>query len=162
VPVLHGQSTEYLAASLQLYAAGRRKSGIMQPVATGLKAEQIGKVAAYYAKLPASVSRQPASKVSSTLENGRALAVDGLPAAGIPPCLACHGPQALSAYPRLAGQHADYQVGQLRLWQRGLRSGTDTAAIMAPIAMRLSDQQIKDVSHYFASMVPMGDSGRRP
>lgn len=162
VPVLHGQSAQYLATSLKLYAAGRRKSGIMQPVASDLTAEDVGKVAAYYAQLSPPASRQPASKASpAMLENGRTLAVDGLAAAGIPPCLACHGPQALSSYPRLAGQHADYLVGQLRLWKRGLRSGTDNTAIMAPIALRLSEQQIQDVSNYLASMVPTGGGIQR-
>lgn len=161
VPVLHGQPAEYLASSLQSYASGRRKSGIMQPVASELTAEAMSKVATYYAQLPvpAAVQRK-ADADPNAIESGRILAVDGIPAAGIPPCFACHGPQALPTYPRLAGQHASYMAGQLRLWKRGLRSGTDNAAIMAPIAQRMSDRQIDDVSSYLATMVRT-DSGKQ-
>ncbi len=155
VPVLHGQPAEYLSLALNSYAAGRRKSGIMQPVASDLTAEEVQKVAAYYARLPAPTAPKPRSKVdASAVANGRVLAVEGIPAAGIPPCLACHAPQALATYPRLAGQHADYMAGQLRLWKQGLKAGTDNAAIMAPIAQLLSDRQIEEVSAYFNSIAP--------
>ncbi len=153
VPVLHGQTAEYLALALNSYAAGRRKSGIMQPVASDLTGDEVRKVAAYYAGLTAPTTAKPKLEVdAAAVEKGRALAVDGVSAAGIPPCLACHAPQALATYPRLAGQHADYMANQLRLWKQGLKAGTDNAAIMAPIAQRLSDRQIDEVSAYFNSV----------
>jgi cytochrome c553 len=162
VPVLHGQSAQYLALSLRSYASGRRGSGVMQPVASELRADEMSKIATYYAQLRAPTEVKPEIKFDApAIERGRVLAVEGLPADGIPPCLACHGPQALPTYPRLLGQHADYMAGQLRLWKRGLRSGTDYAAIMAPIALRLSDQQIDDIAKYFASMAATGGGMQR-
>jgi len=75
-----------------------------------------------------------------------------VPERGIPPCLVCHGAGAAAIFPRLAGQHAPYLAGQLRLWQRGLRAGSVTGAIMAPVAKRLEAAQIEDVAAYFASL----------
>lgn len=153
VPRLHGQSVAYLTQALQAYARGQRLSGIMQPVASALEPDEIGKVAAYYAGLTLRARDQQAESDQS-VDAGRVLALRGVPETGIPPCVACHGQQALATYPRLAGQNAAYMIGQLRLWQRGADALSDHAAIMVPIARRLSEQQIKDVSAYFAALDP--------
>ena len=79
-------------------------------------------------------------------ERGRRLATEGDPANGVPACNACHGRDALASYPRLAGQNAAYMAGQLRLWKAGHHTSTGSAAIMAPIARRLSDGDIDAVS----------------
>jgi len=78
---------------------------------------------------------------------GRKLAVEGMPEAAIPPCMACHGG---GTAPRLAGQHAAYMAGQLRLWKAGYVPQTQGAALMAPVARLLSDDEIEAVSAYFA------------
>jgi cytochrome c553 len=41
---------------------------------------------------------------------------------------------------------------QLELWQRGHNAATDSALVMAPIAERLSAQQVEDVADYYASL----------
>jgi cytochrome c553 len=152
VPKLHGQPVEFLAAALRAYAEGKRESGIMQPVAAELAPDALRRVAGYYADLAAPPARaKPQAIDDAAIENGRLLATQGLPAAEIPPCLTCHRTEALSIYPRLAGQHAAYMRGQLRLWKGGLSPRSETGAIMAPIARRLSDRQIDDVTTYFAS-----------
>jgi cytochrome c553 len=51
VPVLHGQPADYLLASLKAYAEGRRRSGIMQPLAADLRPEDMRELAEYYAGL---------------------------------------------------------------------------------------------------------------
>ncbi|WP_161978069.1 c-type cytochrome [Paraburkholderia kururiensis] len=74
-------------------------------------------------------------------------------------CAACHGADGNSAvdtYPKLAGQHAEYLAKQLR----DFKARADAAqparnnAIMAGMAGALSDQQIADVTVYFASQTP--------
>jgi len=52
-PSLAGQREQYLVASLEAYAADRRQSGIMQPSAAALPADEMREVAAYYSRLPA-------------------------------------------------------------------------------------------------------------
>jgi cytochrome c553 len=152
VPALHGQSVEFLVAALAQYAAGKRESGIMQPIAAELTADAIAKVAAHYAGLrpiPAAPAADP-----SRGERGRRLAETGDHGSKVPPCEGCHGASAMPAFPRLAGQNAAYMQARLRLWKQGLAADTVTAAVMAPIARALSDTQIDEISIHYASRQP--------
>ena len=91
-----------------------------------------------------------ASHASADKLAGGVLAQKG--SAGIPACLACHGPngegQAAAGFPRLAGQHQAYLVKQLQAFANGQRKN----AQMDPIAGALSAQQITDVAEYYASL----------
>lgn len=69
-------------------------------------------------------------------------------------CGACHGANGVSMipnYPNLAGQKADYLVAQLMAFKSGERKGAQ-AAIMAPMASGLSEQDMKDLAAYFSEM----------
>ena len=149
VPVLHGQPAEYLLASLKAYAEGKRRSGIMQPLAADLPIEPMRELAEYYAGL------DPPHKKSNIVdaalvERGRKLAVEGLPDAGVPPCATCHNNN--GPYPRLAGQHAAYMTRQLQLRKAGLGPFLDGEAIMTPIAQRLTNKDIEAVATYFETL----------
>lgn len=66
-------------------------------------------------------------------------------------CAGCHGVDGkalLPEYPNLAGQHASYLEKQLREYQSGERAN----AIMAGMAAALSEQDIEDISAYYASL----------
>jgi cytochrome c553 len=66
------------------------------------------------------------------------------------PCAVCHGPQGLSVLPiapHLAGQPEDYLAQQLRAYRSGKRSHE----MMTLVAKPLSDDDIADLSAYFAS-----------
>ena len=52
VRILHGQPADYLLASLKACAEGKRRSGIMQPLAADLAPEDMRELADYYAGLP--------------------------------------------------------------------------------------------------------------
>lgn len=117
-------------------------------------------LADYYAGLPAP-QEEPKVADAALIESGRKLAIEGVPEAGIPPCAACHGNPAGGA-PRLAGQHAAYMAGQLRLLRMGHVPATAGAPLMAPIAQRLSDDQINAVSAYFASVPPQIHDAQLP
>jgi cytochrome c553 len=157
-PVLHGQSAEFLAAALRAYAQGARRSGIMEPIAAELKTDSIAKLAAYYSSLDVPLPKASAS-ASAAVERGRPLATQGDPNAKIPACVTCHDAGALPTFPRLAGQNAAYMANRLRLWKAGVISPTDLEAIMAPIARLLSEQQIDEVSDYFAATPSVSKSG---
>lgn len=151
VPNLAGQSEPYLRRALREYRTGRRPSGIMQPVAGALSGPAIGLFASYYAGLrpsaPAAGDRPDAQEVA----RGRELARLGDPERDIPACLACHGNGRAPSFPSLAGQHADYLVSQLQLWQRGGRASTTHGRIMATVARRLTSGQMLDAAAYFSS-----------
>lgn len=149
VPNLHGQPAAFVAAALRDYASGRRRSGIMEPLVADLKDGDIDRLAGYYAGL-APLAAPPATVDANLMVRGERLATTGEPAAGLPPCNACHARDALGSYPRLAGQNAAYMKGQLRLWKAGHNKAGDGAAIMAPIARLLSNADIEAATSYFA------------
>lgn len=72
-------------------------------------------------------------------------------------CAACHGANGIGAadnYPNLAGQHSDYIVKQLKAFKTGDRKDP----LMGPMAAPLSEQDMADVSAYFASLPRDGAS----
>ncbi|KFZ28079.1 cytochrome C [Pseudidiomarina atlantica] len=79
-------------------------------------------------------------------------------------CAACHGPTGNSPsdmYPKLNGQHASYLMKQLHDYQLAGETGGEEGranAIMQGQAASLSDQDIADLSAYFAAQDPMQGS----
>lgn len=65
-------------------------------------------------------------------------------------CAICHGNDGNSSnpvWPKLAGQHAEYIVKQLKDFKDGKRVN----AQMAPMVASLSDQDMKDLGAYYSS-----------
>lgn len=70
-------------------------------------------------------------------------------------CAACHGANGISQipmYPNLAGQKEQYLVLQLKAFRAKERNNM----IMAPMAAALSDDDIANLSAYYASLNPAG------
>lgn len=73
-------------------------------------------------------------------------------------CVACHGADgnsAIAMYPKLAGQHAKYLEKQLQDLKLGMTSGGKQGRydpVMSGMAMPLSDEDIADLSAYYASL----------
>jgi cytochrome c553 len=70
-------------------------------------------------------------------------------------CAACHGIDGNSVnpeWPSLAGQHPSYIAKQLRLFKSGARP----SSVMVPQAQPLSEQDIDDLSTYFAAQPQKG------
>ncbi len=152
IPRLAGQTEAYLARSLREYAGRLRPSGVMQPVADGLGQEEIDTLARHYAGLQPQPNAVRVSRDPEQIRRGRELAERGDPQRDVPACMSCHLPGRNTAFPALAGQHAKYTAAQLRLWQRGGRDGTTHGRIMAPVARRMTEEQVIDVSAYYASL----------
>lgn len=111
--------------------------------------------ARFYASLtPATRPKPPSPASARQADLGRLIATAGASDQGIPACDVCHGPRAIDRYPRLAGQHGAYAAGQMRLWKSGGRREGELAAIMSPIAQRLTDEQIDAVAAYYDGLPP--------
>lgn len=70
-------------------------------------------------------------------------------------CLACHGVNGNSSnpeWPSLAGQNAAYTTEQLRMFRDGKRVNV----LMSAMAIGLSDEDIADISAYYAAQTPAG------
>ncbi|HKO50577.1 MAG TPA: c-type cytochrome [Polyangiaceae bacterium] len=154
-PKLAGQQANYLVGALRAYTQDKRHSGIMQPVAAGLTEPEILRLADYYASL--APSRPEADTDKAQAERGACIADEGVPGVGVPACKECHGPTRHArnpAYPNLAGQYASYLELQLQLFKRQQRGGAAYAHLMQHVAGRLSEQQMRDVAAYYASLNP--------
>ena len=91
---------------------------------------------------------EPAQPAKPDVNRGQAIATQV--------CAACHaadGNSAGAAFPKLAGQHAEYIVKQLKDYktQPGAKAPARNNPIMAGIAGALSDQDMVNVAAYFAS-----------
>ena len=70
-------------------------------------------------------------------------------------CTACHGPNGNSVnpeWPNLAGQSAAYVTEQLTIFRAGHRNN----AVMWPMAIALTDEDIADLAAYFSRQTPAG------
>lgn len=152
-PALAGQSATYLRHALYAYADGARHSGVMQPLAVLLPPEDIDRIAAHYADMPAPPAADAPSASDTSDSLGRRIALRGVPEERVPACVGCHGPPARDrnpAYPRIAGQHEAYLRLQLELFRAGHRGGGPYADIMRQAAQPLTDEQIRAVARYYA------------
>jgi len=173
-PRIAGQRREYLFNALRAFGRDQRHSGIMQPIAAGLSAAEMRALADHYAGLPTSPrpEKAPAPSAStgasaralrgdaSSIARGREIASRGIPSQRVPSCADCHGPaprRRNPAYPRLAGQYAEYLVLQLELFEQDQRGGSRYAHLMRKVAPRLSSQQMRDVAAYYASLPAQGE-----
>ena len=154
-PQLAGQLAPYIEEQLTLFRAKEARKEhfaqiIMWGMAGSLTDEKIKSLAAYYAAQKPLPSTAPISKHANR-PAGEKIFAEGNPTQGLLPCMACHGDKAQGvapATPRLAGQHQDYLALQLRAFRSGRRANTT----MGDIAKNLTDEQIRDVSGYLASL----------
>jgi cytochrome c553 len=153
-PRLTDQLYKYLYDSMKDYASGARDNPIMSPIARALTDQQMRDVSAYYAQQK-NAPYGPLLKVDlQVLQAGGTLAAVGSAERGVQGCINCHGPDGAGlppTYPYLAGQHAIYLESQLNAWKAGRRKG-DSFRMMEKIAKRLSAEDIRAVSAYYASI----------
>lgn len=152
-PVLAGQHASYLVTQLQAFRAQTRGDadalGYMWGMAAPLDDSMIAGLADYYA---AQVPRHGPVGDPALIARGKSIYENGDSAQGVPPCIACHGPNAAGtdSYPRLAGQHAQYLIKQLRSFQNNMRN----VAVMHGVARGLQVADVEAVATYLQSLGP--------
>ena len=155
-PNLAAQQEAYLVAQLSEFKAHSRQdppgAEYMWGLSRSLTDKQIKELAAYYAAQkmqPRAIEGKPAR-----IEAGKAVFTSGLPGQAIPPCASCHGADGggSAAFPRIAGQHADYVVKQLTGFQR--TNDRPQGAVMKTVAHNLTRENILDVASYLQAMPP--------
>lgn len=155
-PSLAGLSEAYLAESLAAYGRGARHSGIMEPIALELRAQEQRELARYYAGLPtAEGGAADGAADAAAVERGALIARRGVPARRVPACVRCHGPGGEARnrmYPALAGQRAEYLALQLEVFQRGQRGGSAYAGLMTNAVRGMTRAEMSDVARYYASL----------
>jgi cytochrome c553 len=150
-PRLAGQQKEYLVVQLKAFRDHTRADPhahtYMWGMAARLDDATIDGVAAYYGS-QTPVAGGPADPVDSAA--GKKIFDEGIAENGVPACAGCHGDkgQGMDAYPRLAGQHADYVRGQLEAFASNARANE----MMHENSKNLTEPQIRQLAAYLSSL----------
>jgi len=150
-PVLAGQHAGYLAAQMHAFKAQTRGDpdaiGYMWGMSAPFDDEMINALAAYYS---VQTPGPGASGDRAAIARGADIYAKGIANDGIPPCAGCHGPNAAGTadFPRLAGQHAQYVLKQLRSFQSNLRD----VAVMHGVAQSMAVGEMEAVAAYLESL----------
>lgn len=151
VPHLAGQQAVYLDNQLRQFRNRGRSDPHAQSdmwgVAGPLSNEDIKALAEHFAARPAPTAAPADPAVA---QRGKAIAQSGVEDRDIPACLACHGPQAkgMGPIPRLAGQHRDYLLRQIKDFRASVREGNT----MHENAKAITDQEAQALATYFSSL----------
>lgn len=151
-PRLAGLGQAYLQAQLANFASGARQNAVMAPIAKQLTDPEKQAVAAYFASLPAAPAVAVDEATLKPADAGAWLATRGRWDHNLPACVQCHGPGGVgvgTAFPALAGQSAAYISAQLQAFRNKTRPGGPDN-LMASVAAKLSDSDIKAVSDHFS------------
>jgi cytochrome c553 len=156
-PNLAGQTEPYVVEQLASFRKHSRfdPAGFeyMWGLSRHLTDGQIKDVAAYYAGQKMKSPAYPTGR-QDLRDAGKTVFANGVPEKNIPPCATCHGAEGLGnqQFPRIAGQHADYVVKQLMVFQR--TDERPEGAIMKVIAHDLTRENIEAVAAYVESLGP--------
>ncbi|HEU0276998.1 MAG TPA: c-type cytochrome [Rhodanobacteraceae bacterium] len=148
-PKLAAQSEQYIVAQLMHFKSGVRQNAIMAGMAATLSPQDMHDIAAYFSEQ----KRKPGVADPKLAAAGSTLYREGNAKAGVPACMACHGPDGAGnpgwRVPNIGGQHAQYVAAQLKAWHDGTTWGSSSHAMIMPtIAKNLTPGEIAAVSSY--------------
>jgi len=150
-PRLAGQVPMYTIAQLRDFRAQTRAESDWQAYMWGISAllddQTISGLATYFAERTPAPGKPGNPKL---IEAGRRIYEQGIPARGVRACASCHGDHAegASVFPRLAGQHAEYVLRQLKVFRTRLRPH---GVIMADESRTLTDDELRALAQYVQS-----------
>lgn len=149
VPMIAGQNSKYIVSALTAYKKGDRKHPTMRAIAASLTDQDMADLAAFYetenkasAAADAAAAAPPAA-IADLLKKGN--------------CISCHGDNFSKpidpAYPKLAGQHADYLYYALKAYQvdQNPQVGRNNP-IMMGMARPFTHAELKQLSSYLSSL----------
>jgi cytochrome c553 len=150
MPRLAGQQPAYIKNQLEAFIQRRRLNPVMGNVAHVLSPAMVEALSERFKNLdPPPYGGAP----KNLLSEGERIFHEGVPDAEVPACESCHGQDAhgLDQFPRLAGQLDGYIINKLTNWPRERGQdpqNPDNSEIMAPIAAKLTKEQIAAVAAY--------------
>jgi cytochrome c553 len=150
IPKLAAQQVNYVLKQLKEAASGKRKGDTMTSCVSASQDGDLSALAVYYATQKPVAGRPPDATLAAA---GQALFDGGNKANGVSACTSCHEAGALGSdkHPRLAGQHRDYIVRQIRSFKAGTRSN-DLGRQMRNVAEKLTDEDIAAAAEYLSSL----------
>ena len=152
-PNLAGQSQPYLVTQLKTFRSHGRSDPAgfeyMWGISARLTDDQINGLADYYS------TQKPSTGIahhSTLLKEGQQIFEQGIVSNNVAACSTCHGVngEGMQQFPRIAGQHTDYTVKQLMVFQQ--TDQRPEGAIMKAITHNLTPENMKSVALYLESM----------
>ncbi len=153
-PNLAGQTRAYIVSQLREFKSHNRADPAgfeyMWGLSRSLTDEQIDGLAAYFSSQ--TPLHRPAEADPAMAAEGKVIFTGGVPAKNVPACVTCHGGagQGNETFPRLAGQHVDYIVKQLLVFQR--TDERPKGAVMKVIVHDLDAGDIRKVAAYLQTL----------
>ena len=147
-PKLAGLDAAYIAKQIKDFKNYKRVSEIMGPMSGNIAEADIGALAAYYSKQ----KRTPGTVTDRNLAaQGQVIYDEGVDSSAVPACAGCHekGGGGSKKFPRLAGQHQAYLIGQMNNFKNGVRNNDGR---MRAVAKRMTGQEITAVAEYIAGL----------
>ncbi len=148
-PKLAQQHPEYLIKQLQEYKSGKRQNPIMAGFAASLSDDDMRDISFWLA----SQKGTPGFAQDAELVRlGERIYRGGIADRQIAACAGCHSPNGAgipAQYPRLAGQHAEYTVDQMRQFRDGVRKNS---VQMSQIAAHMTEREIQAVADFIAGL----------
>lgn len=159
-PRLAGQYEGYIVKQIKDFQRGERTNnetmaGMAATIASIADAKDIG---AYFSQQE--MASEPITEIDADLaKKGERLFTQGNPSSGVYGCINCHGARGkgkaenITQFPIIGGQHRDYIIKQLQDFRAGARNN-DPAGMMAAIAEKLTDDEIRAVAEYLSAQLP--------
>lgn len=152
IPNLTLLDATYFRQTLRQFAAGSRRSGFMQQVATQLSDAQIDALARHYAALP----RHAAPVVGADpqlLALGARVATAGIAARRVDACANCHdiSRAAAKVFPRIDGQNLAYLRGRMLQFRTARQQPGTPVNPMLAVAREMTGREIDAVALYYAA-----------
>lgn len=148
-PKLAQQHPEYLIKQLQDYKSGKRQNAIMAGFAASLSDADMRDIAFWLASQAATPGF---ARDKDKVALGERIYRGGIADRRIAACAGCHSPNGSgipAQYPRLAGQHAEYTVDQMKQFRSGARGNSP---VMTQIAQYMTDREIEAVADFIAGL----------
>ena len=152
-PKLAGQHKEYFVAQLKAFRDQSRKDAdahtYMWEITRQLDDKMAVKLAEYFsAQKP---TRGTPGNAQSAAK-GKVIYEQGIESKKVPACVFCHARNAvgIAIFPRLAGQHGQYLVRQIKVFHGDDRP--NNARIMKAVVERLSEEEAEQVAAYLQGL----------
>ncbi len=148
-PKLAQQHPEYLIKQLKEYKSGKRQNAVMAGFAAGLSEDDKRDISYWLASQRATTGF---ARDKDKVMLGERIYRGGIADRNIAACAGCHSPNGAgipAQYPRLAGQHAEYTVDQMKQFRSGARQNSTQ---MTQIAQYMTDREIEAVADFIAGL----------
>jgi cytochrome c553 len=141
-PNLSGQTARYIYLQLKDFKRGRRNNPLMSPMALNLSKQDMNDLADWYASQ--TYNGQNSKNIDADLGKGKKLADAAL-------CTMCHagGFTGQNEMPRLAGQHYEYLIKQLKDFK--VKHRTNDAGNMTAVVRTIPDEDLEDIAAYIST-----------